>query len=664
MVSYTRVVPGLLPARGGCPTWRRWSRSRSRDLRRLTPPELDALAAEIRAFLVAEVARTGGHLGPNLGVVELTIALHRVFDSPRDAIVFDTGHQAYVHKMLTGGSDFARCKPERRALRLPEPRRVRARHRRELARLDVAVLGRRHRQGARSCAASTDRHVVAVDRRRRADRRHGLGGAQQHRGRQDRRLVIVVNDNGRSYAPTDRRPGPPPRHVAHDPRLRAVPRLGRRRPRPHAGASGAPIYDALHGMKKGLKDIVAPQGMFEDLGLKYVGPVDGHDIAARRARPAPGPRLRRPGASCTRSPRRAAATQPRRGRRGGPVPRHRRDRPGDRTAARGGRRRRGPRCSRDEIVAIGERARPTSSAITAAMLLPDRAATFAERFPDRVFDVGIAEQHAVTSRGRAGDRRACTRSSRVYATFLNRAVRPGADGRRPAPCRRDVRARPRRRDRRRRRRATTACGTSSMLQVVPGMRHRGPARRRHAARELLARRSRSTTPRRWCGSRRAPCPRTCRRSTASAASTCWSACGDRRTCSRRGRRHGRDRPSRSPQRLAAQGIGVTVVDPRWVLPRRPALVDLAATSPARRRASRTTSGPAGSAPRVAPGLRDDERRRTPLRDFGIPQRVPRPRPSGPRCSSEVGLTAQEISRQVVEAVARLDAGLEGADLTG
>ncbi len=118
------------------------------DLRRLSRAELDGLAREIRDFLVTEVTSTGGHLGPNLGVVELTLALHRVFDSPRDRIVWDTGHQAYVHKIVTGrAAGFAQLRAGRRAVRLPVPGRVRARHHRELARVHGAVLGRRARQG-------------------------------------------------------------------------------------------------------------------------------------------------------------------------------------------------------------------------------------------------------------------------------------------------------------------------------------------------------------------------------------------------------------------------------------------------------------------------------------------------------------------------------------
>ena len=153
------------------------------DLKALPEDQLPPLAEEIRTFLVNEVSKTGGHLGPNLGVVELTIALHRVFDSPRDTIVFDTGHQAYVHKLLTGRHDFTELQKRGRALRLPEPRRVRPRRRRELPRLDRPVVGRRHRQGPAPARRDRTAHRRG-HRRRRPHRRHGVGGDQQHRRRQ------------------------------------------------------------------------------------------------------------------------------------------------------------------------------------------------------------------------------------------------------------------------------------------------------------------------------------------------------------------------------------------------------------------------------------------------------------------------------------------------
>ena len=185
-------------------------------LRRLPADQLPALAQEIRTFLVESISRTGGHLGPNLGVVELTIALHRVFDSPRDAIVFDTGHQSYVHKLLTGRHDFSGLRTPRRHVGLPEPGRVRARRRRELARVVVAVVGRRHRQGPRAAGRDRPAHR-GRHRRRRAHRRDGLGGAEQHRhrarpaaGRSSSTTTSAPTRRPSAAWPTTSRPCAPP----------------------------------------------------------------------------------------------------------------------------------------------------------------------------------------------------------------------------------------------------------------------------------------------------------------------------------------------------------------------------------------------------------------------------------------------------------------------
>ena len=231
------------------------------DLRGLDDRALDELASEIRDELIRTCAPRGGHLGPNLGVVELTMAIHRVFESPRDRVVFDTGHQAYVHKMLTGRAGQVRHAAQRgRSVRLPQPVRVRPRHRGELPRLDLAVLRRRAGQGLRDPRRGPARR--RRHRRRRADRRDGLGGAEQHRrGREgsDRRLVIVVNDNGRSYMPTV---GGLANHLTAlrtSPRYEQILDMVKRRLNGVRGV-GPAVYDALHAMKKGMKDALAPAG--------------------------------------------------------------------------------------------------------------------------------------------------------------------------------------------------------------------------------------------------------------------------------------------------------------------------------------------------------------------------------------------------------------------
>ncbi|GEA89990.1 1-deoxy-D-xylulose-5-phosphate synthase [Cellulomonas cellasea] len=385
------------------------------DLRRLSERELVALAAEIRDFLVASVSRTGGHLGPNLGVVELSIALHRVFDSPRDSVVFDTGHQAYVHKLLTGRQDFSDLRT--RGGMSGYPSRAESPH---------DVVENSHASTALSWAdgiakahelrGRSDRHVVAVIGDGALTGGMAWEALNNIAAGRDRRLVIVVNDNGRSYAPTI---GGLAHHLDT---LRvtngyeAVLSWGKRTLR-RSGAPGRLAYDALHGLKKGIKDVVAPQGMFEDLGLKYVGPVDGHDVAA-----------------VERALARAKAF-------GGPVIVHVITEKGrgyspaeqdvaDRFHAVG---RIHPETGlpvapsrfswtkvfADEMVRIGRR-RPDVVAITAAMLAPVGLAPFEAEFPERTFDVGIAEQHAATSA--AGMAFAGLHPVvAVYATFLNRA---------------------------------------------------------------------------------------------------------------------------------------------------------------------------------------------------------------------------------------------------
>ena len=248
-----------------------------RDLRELTPGQLSDLASEIRDFLIETCSRTGGHLGPNLGVVELTLAIHRTFDSPTDRIVFDTGHQAYVHKLLTGRQDFSGL---RRAGGLSGyPSRAESEH---------DVVENSHASTALSWAdgiskgyalrGEHDRHVVAV-----VGDGALTGGmaweALNNIATADRPIVVVVNDNERSYAPTI---GGLAHHLSTLRTTRGYERFLEwgRSALQRGGAPGRLAYEALHGMKKGIKDMVAPQGMFEDLGLKYLGPVDGHDVAA------------------------------------------------------------------------------------------------------------------------------------------------------------------------------------------------------------------------------------------------------------------------------------------------------------------------------------------------------------------------------------------------
>ncbi|MFD6136913.1 1-deoxy-D-xylulose-5-phosphate synthase [Isoptericola sp. NPDC060257] len=385
------------------------------DVRRLSPEQTTQLAAEIRAFLVDQVSRTGGHLGPNLGVVELTIALHRVFASPRDTLVFDTGHQAYVHKLLTGRQDFSALRKAGGMSGYPS----RAESEHDVVENSHASTALSWADGvakANAVQGHPERHVAAVIGDGALTGGMAWEALNNIAASQDRRLVIVVNDNGRSYSPTI---GGVANHLDTLRTTRGYEAFlsWGKRTLHRTGAPGRFAYDWLHGLKKGIKDVVAPQGMFEDLGLKYVGPVDGHDVAAmeqalRRAKAYGGPvivhAITEKGRGYTPAEQDVAdrfhAVGQIHPETGLPV-----------APSRFG----WTKVFADEIVKIG-RDRPDVVAITAAMLHPVGLAPFAQEFPGRTFDVGIAEQHAATSA--AGMAFAGLHPVvAVYATFLNRA---------------------------------------------------------------------------------------------------------------------------------------------------------------------------------------------------------------------------------------------------
>jgi len=388
-----------------------------RDLDALTPDELTTLCAEVRAFLVAEVARSGGHLGPNLGVVELTVALHRVFESPRDAIVFDTGHQSYVHKLLTGRKDFSLLR-ERGGL-AGYPQRSESEH--DIVESSHASSSLSWADGisrAFEMTGNKDRHVVAVV----GD--GALTGGMTWEALNNishdntRNLVIVVNDNGRSYSPTiggiarflDRTRTRRSYRKLHFTSSKMFAKMG-----PYARAFYRGIRGGVHGF---LSRFTNNQSLYANLDIKYVGPVDGHDLSAleaalRQAKNYGSPVIVH------------AITEKGRG-----------YEPARRDIA-------------DQFHAVGKidplTGEPVSSStsvswtdvfaeevvslaqhnerlvgITAAMLAPTGLAPMAKKFPTRVFDVGIAEQHAVASAaGLAfGGMHPVVA---IYATFVNRA---------------------------------------------------------------------------------------------------------------------------------------------------------------------------------------------------------------------------------------------------
>ncbi|MHB1009197.1 MAG: 1-deoxy-D-xylulose-5-phosphate synthase [Propionibacteriaceae bacterium] len=386
-------------------------------LRRLDRAQLDELASEIRAFLVSNVSRTGGHLGPNLGVVELTLALHRVFDSPRDPIVFDTGHQSYVHKILTGRRDRFPTLRQQHGLS-GYPCRAESEHDWvENSHASAALSWADGMAKAFRLRGESDRTVVAVVGDGSLTGGMVWEALNNIAADPDLPLVVVVNDNGRSYTPTvggianqlsamrtDKR---------YEPMLQMIKTTVSNTP-----IVGKPAYDLLHGLKSGIKDVLAPQGLFSDLGMKYLGPIDGHDmgaleVALSRAKRFGGPVI----VHCiTVKGRGFKAAED-----------HDEDRfhSVGRIDERTGEPLSAPTAETWTDVFSDELVRLAASderlvAITAAMLHPTGLGAFQAAYPSRTFDVGIAEQHAVASA--AGLAMAGLHPVvALYSTFLNRA---------------------------------------------------------------------------------------------------------------------------------------------------------------------------------------------------------------------------------------------------
>ena len=386
------------------------------DLHDLTEDQLSVLAEEIRTFLIEKVSKSGGHLGPNLGVVELTIALHRIFQSPKDVIVFDTGHQTYVHKLLTGriaGFD----KLRQRGGLAGYPNRVESEH---------DVVENSHASTALSWSdgiakgfmltKQSDRTVVCVVGDGSLTGGMAWEALNNIAASTNEKLVIVVNDNERSYSPTI---GGVATYLSTLRTTKGYEKFldwgkGVLEKTP---VVGHPIYETLHGMKKGIKDIIAPQGMFEDLGLKYFGPIDGHDILAMEkalkiAKDFGGPVLVHVITEKGKGHAPAVNDEAEKFHAVGVVDPETGE-PVNKSVKSW------TSVFSDELVKIGGE-RSDVVAITAAMMGPTGLDKFEKSFPERTFDVGIAEQHATTAA--AGMAYAGLHPVvAVYSTFLNRA---------------------------------------------------------------------------------------------------------------------------------------------------------------------------------------------------------------------------------------------------
>jgi 1-deoxy-D-xylulose-5-phosphate synthase len=378
--------------------------------------ELNELSQEIREFLIERVSKSGGHLGPNLGVVELTIAVHRIFQSPHDVVVFDTGHQSYVHKLLTGRAGGFEKLRQRGGVS-GYPNRGESKH---------DVVENSHASTAISWADGIargfqvqgikDRNVVAVVGDGSLTGGMAWEALNNIAASKDLPLVIVVNDNERSYSPTI---GGVATYLST---LRATKGYEKfldwgKGVLERTPVVGQPIYETLHGMKKGLKDIVAPQGMFEDLGLKYIGPVDGHDIVALekaliQAKKFAGPVIVHAITEKGRGHAPAINDEAEKFHAVGVV-----DPETGEPLAKSGKT--WTQEFSEALVSIGHE-RKDVVALTAAMLGPTGLDKFQAEFPDRTFDVGIAEQHATTSAAGLAFT-GLHPVVAVYSTFLNRA---------------------------------------------------------------------------------------------------------------------------------------------------------------------------------------------------------------------------------------------------
>jgi 1-deoxy-D-xylulose-5-phosphate synthase len=615
--------------------------STPRDLDGLTREQLSQLADEIRAFLISEVSKTGGHLGPNLGVVELTMAIHRVFDSPNDAIVFDTGHQSYVHKLLTGRHDFSRLRMKGGLAGYPQ--RSESVH--DIVESSHASSSLSWADGisrAFTMTGQNDRFVVAVVGDGALTGGMTWEALNNISDDNNRRLVIVVNDNGRSYAPTI---GGMARFLNTVRTRRGYRDLYRSSERLFArfGAPGRAIYRGTRGAMHGfLARFSNNEALYSNLDIKYIGPIHGHDLPALEEALTQAKNYEAPVivhvitekghgyepavADVADQFHAVGQIDPETG-----EPIEHASRPSWTSVFA------------DEIVELADRD-PKIVGITAAMLRPTGLHRLAEKYPERVFDVGIAEQHAVTSAaGLAfGGLHPVVA---LYATFVNRAFdqilmdvalhkagvtfvldRAGVTGP-DGPSHHGM-------------------WDLAILQAVPGIRIAAPRDAERLREELAEAVAVDDAP-------------TVVRFSKGNVGNEFEA--TRRTAD--GVDVLREAPHRDvlivavgpmaklalqvAERLAAQGIGATVIDPRWVIPVSPSIIELAGQH---RLVVTIEDGirVGGIGTRIRQELRAAGVD-TAVDELGLPDEFI-PQASRDEILAEVGLTDQQIARDIVSQV--------------
>lgn len=611
-----------------------------RDLDLLTNDQLASLCSEIRTYLVGAVSETGGHLGPNLGVVETTVAIHKVFDSPRDSIIFDTGHQSYVHKLLTGRKDLSTLRQKDGIAGYPQ----RAESVHDIVESSHASSSLSWADGiakAYKLTGQDDRYVVAVIGDGALTGGMAWEALNNISDDNDRKLVIVVNDNGRSYAPTI---GGLARHlngVRTDANYRRLYKLSKKLFYKF-GLPGRLVYSAARGAGKGLLSTFAPKAMFPNLDIKYIGPVDGHDIVAMQQALTQAKRYAAPVIV-------HAITQKGRGYDPATINEEDQFHAVGRIDPQTGEsleKSSGPTWTNvfaDEMVEIGAKFKNVVG-ITGAMLIPVGLHKFAKAYPDRVFDVGIAEQHAVTSAaGMAfGGLHPVVA---VYATFINRAFdqvlmdvalhkagvtlvldRSGVTGPDGA--------------------SHHGMWDLSVLQVVPGIRIASPrdaSRLREELNEAVLINDAPTVVRFSKGSTGADIPML--RRTADGVDVLHEAASKDVLLVSVGAMA--QTALKVAELLAAQGIGATVVDPRWVVPVAKSVVEMAAQH---RLVVSIEDGikVGGVGTRIRQDLREAQVD-TALNEVGLPDEFLE-HASRSEILERVGLTAQSIAIDIIAQV--------------